>query len=448
MNRKSMLLTAAVAVGGCFFLNAADAQVNVGISISDQAGSTNINSVGVAHGTQPQPPRIYQYVGGSTGGYTQDLTPGQNTERIFVGATPDTANATALKIMNPSFISTRMESRENDGTRHATNIIQTSNEIKLESGRSQTIMTPELNISLVSNPGRLAMTHKSEAGVYSGNFDGLSSSNQLNGIAAQFDGSTDMTRIGSYGNVGTLRTGLQVDGITGTNTLVGRTITNGIDNNGNKIAGVQAGEVSATSTDAVNGSQLYSTNAALSGLQSAQNAQNAINGYQSDVNTKQDSINRGQAEVNQGQSETNSRQGEVNNGQKAFNLGQVEVNNQQAEVNRGQGEVNKAQAGINDNQAVVNTAQQSTNEKFAGQIRDNRRMASAGIATVMASAAIPALERDKKVGVGIGVGSYDGRSAIAVGVAARVSEQLQLRLSVGGGNGSKTAIGVGGMYAW
>lgn len=88
-----------------------------------------------------------------------------------------------------------------------------------------------------------------------------------------------------------------------------------------------------------------------------------------------------------------------------------------------------------------------TNAQVQGQLAENRKVASGGVAVAIAAASMPALEAGKKFGFGLGVGTHDGRSGVAVGVAARVSESLQLKFNVGTGGGKVTA-GAGGLWSW
>ena len=85
--------------------------------------------------------------------------------------------------------------------------------------------------------------------------DNITTTADANGVKVELNKQLDLTDAGSV-TVG--NTVLNNDGVTIAN---GPSITtNGIDAGGDKITNVAAGDVSATSTDAVNGSQLYTTN--------------------------------------------------------------------------------------------------------------------------------------------------------------------------------------------
>ncbi|WP_427838879.1 YadA-like family protein [Actinobacillus pleuropneumoniae] len=75
--------------------------------------------------------------------------------------------------------------------------------------------------------------------------------------------------LGKDGSVTTGNTKVSDKGVSFADSLVNLT-SNGLDNGGNKVTNVKAGDVNANSTDAVNGSQLYATN------QNVTNVQNEV----------------------------------------------------------------------------------------------------------------------------------------------------------------------------
>nr|WP_179404551.1 YadA-like family protein [Burkholderia guangdongensis] len=85
-----------------------------------------------------------------------------------------------------------------------------------------------------------------------------------------------MTTTDASGN----KTSVGANGVTITPSGGGNAVSltsTGLDNGGNKLTNVADGTVSATSTDAVNGSQLYSTNQAVQNLQNAQTHYYSVN---------------------------------------------------------------------------------------------------------------------------------------------------------------------------
>jgi hypothetical protein len=224
------------------------------------------------------------------------------------------------------------------------------------------------------------------AGAISG-VTSLIASGLVSAGSLRVSGATATNGITNNGNLSTTTLGTTGNATIGGNlSVAGVTSTSGINNNNNVISGVAAG---VASTDAANVSQL-----------------------------------------------------------KQISDAQATVNVNQATTNASQSTFNTNQANINAVQAQTNALQSGTNARVQQQLVDNRKVASSGVASAVAAASIPALERDKKVGVGLGVGNYDGSSAFALGVAARVSESLQLKFTVGSGNGGRVSAGAGGMFSW
>ncbi|WGE34083.1 YadA-like family protein [Actinobacillus genomosp. 1] len=98
--------------------------------------------------------------------------------------------------------------------------------------------------------------------------DGKNISTVVNGDALTVNLNKDV----DLGNDGSLTAGgtkVSEQGVSFADSLVNLT-SNGLDNGGNKVTNVKAGDVNANSTDAVNGSQLYATN------QNVTNVQNEV----------------------------------------------------------------------------------------------------------------------------------------------------------------------------
>ena len=153
------------------------------------------------------------------------------------------------------------------------------------------IATTTLNVSGatttngIANTGHIATTSLSTTG------------NATVGGTLAVSGATTTNGIVNTGNIAT--TSLSTTGnanVGGTLAVSGATTTNGIDNSNQKITGVAPGTVSSSSTDAVNGSQLYQVSSA----QATANAnQAAINNNQALVNANQANINAAQSLTNQ-----------------------------------------------------------------------------------------------------------------------------------------------------
>lgn len=204
------------------------------------------------------------------------------------------------------------------------------------------------NATSTVNSGYVAVDNAAAGGTFE-----TGTGRQYNGTRTLFGPGLDTTQTGSFDASSNLATGLLTDGVAGTNTLLGSTSTNGIVNSGNiatttlnvsgatttngiantghiattslstsgnatvggtlavsgatttngidnsnqKITGVAPGTVSSSSTDAVNGSQLYQVSS----------AQATANANQAAINNNQASVNANQANINAAQSLTNQQ---------------------------------------------------------------------------------------------------------------------------------------------
>lgn len=250
------------------------------------------------------------------------------------------------------------------------------------------------------------------------NVGGLTNAGGMTNAGGFNNSASGITNAGAISGV----TSLTASGLVsaGSLSVSGATVTNGITNNGNLT----------TTTLGTTGNATIGGNLSVAGITSTSginNNNNVISGVAAGV-ASTDAANVSQL--------------------KQISDAQATINVNQATTNAGQSTFNTNQANINAVQAQTNALQSGTNARVQQQLVDNRKVASSGVASAVAAASIPALERDKKVGVGLGVGNYDGSSAFALGVAARVSESLQLKFTVGSGNGGRVSAGAGGMFSW
>lgn len=324
------------------------------------------------------------------------------------------------------------------------------------------------------------------------------SGRQYNGTYSVYNAgsSLDITQVGSFDASNTLTYGLQVNGTTGTNLLVGNTFTNGISNAGNlstttltatgasTLAGINngnggitnAGAISGvtsltasgavtagslnvagasslnginnhnagiTNAGAVSGVTVLNVSGLVSGGSLAVSGASSTNGIANTGNIATTTLSTsGNTTVggNLAVSGTTSTNGIDNNGKVIGNVAPGVASSDAATV----GQLTASSA----NQAAMNASQANTNTRMQLQTAENRQVASTGTAIVAAAAAIPALEAGKNMGFGAGVGTYDGRSAVSVAFAARVSPAAQIKLHLGTGSSGKVAAGAGGMWSW
>ncbi|WP_454040383.1 YadA family autotransporter adhesin, partial [Cupriavidus metallidurans] len=277
-------------------------------------------------------------------------------------------------------------------------------------------------------------------------------------------------------------------------TLEGTTSTDGGQTGGTTISNVHQGDVSANSTDAVNGAQLYQTNTRVTNLEDT-------------VNNWGDTINKTEANTRYFQADgTNTDADKAyvkagtkgvasganasvtgNNGVAMGNTASASGNNSTAiganstathdnSVALGAGSTtdraNSVSVGSAGNERqitnvaagtagtdAVNVNQLNTGVSQANQYTDMRvnnvensmnvmsRKAYAGVAAATALTMIPDVDKDKTLALGVGGGSYQGQHAVAIGATARVTENVKVRAGVGMSAGG-TTVGVGGSMQW
>lgn len=222
--------------------------------------------------------------------------------------------------------------------------------------------------------------------------------------------------------------------------VLGTSMLNGINNqnagftNAGLISGVTAGEVSATSTEAINGSQLYQISQSVTNAQNTANeALAAVSNVQSDTTAKTEvdpaivsaTTDTTLTTANLTAS-TAAAQTTASTALTVANLAQIEVSGLDSRV----------------------SSLESTVKGISKEIQSVDGTASRGVAIATAIGSIPDVEPGKNFGIGVGVGNYNGKNAFAIAAGARVSDNLRLRLNVGTAGNGKAAVGAGGSYSW
>ena len=165
---------------------------------------------------------------------------------------------------------TRIKYKDEDGTTHQ---VATKDDGMKYGGDSGNVIKKKLNTQVnvkggISDESKL--TDEANIGVVSDGTDTLKLrlAKDLQGLNTVNANTVNTTTV----NATTVKTGdssLNNNGLTIENGTAGKTVSvtkNGLDNGGNKIVNVAPGEVSANSTDAVNGSQLYGLSGRVSKL--------------------------------------------------------------------------------------------------------------------------------------------------------------------------------------
>ena len=237
------------------------------------------------------------------------------------------------------------------------------------------------------------------------------------------------------------------------------TVGNGTDET-RQVQGVAAGVVSADSTDAINGSQLYYTNQAIANVATQATAAKTEVTAGKNVVVNQTTGNSGQTVYNVATADkldvTSVTAGGVTVNAQGVSIAAPTAHNPANTVslspiglnNGGQRITNVAPAkegtdAVNLNQlAGVGNALQNNIERVG-------KKAYAGVAGAIAQGSIPQVTRPGATGIGVGSGYYGGQSAMAIGVSA---------MSDGGnwvakGNFSANTdghvgVGAGALYQW
>ena len=206
-----------------------------------------------------------------------------------------------------------------------------------------------------------------------------------------------------------------------------------------KLTNLQDGELSATSTDAVTGAQLWNTNQQLSDLsQSVQNQQQTGNSAMS-LNA-----GSGPAAAATGNNAMALGGGSQASGDNSVAIGAGSVADQANTVSVGsQGNERRIT-----NVAPGKTATDAVNlGQMQSAIGDTARAAYSGVAAATALTMIPEVDPGKTLAIGVAGASYKGYQAAAVGASARITANLKVKVGAGV-SGSETTVGAGASYQW
>jgi len=205
-----------------------------------------------------------------------------------------------------------------------------------------------------------------------------------------------------------------------------------------QLTNLKNGEVSATSSDAVTGAQLWQTNQQISSIdQTVRNYATSGNGYTA-VNS---SASAPQA--------TGSGSVAVGGGAKAsaantVALGEGSVADQPNTVSVGSSGNERRITNLAAGQAPGDAVNM---QQFQGGMGDLARRAYAGTASAMAMTMVPEVDATKNLAIGVGTAGYMGYQAVAVGLSARVAQNFKVKLSAGISSVT-TAVGAGAAYQW
>ena len=237
------------------------------------------------------------------------------------------------------------------------------------------------------------------------------------------------------------------------------TVGNGTDET-RQVQGVAAGVVSADSTDAINGSQLYYTNQAIANVATQATAAKTEVTAGKNVVVNQTTGNSGQTVYNVATTDkldvTSVTAGGVTVNAQGVSIAAPTAHNPANTVslspiglnNGGQRITNVAPAkegtdAVNLNQlAGVGNALQNNIERVG-------KKAYAGVAGAIAQGSIPQVTRPGATGIGVGSGYYGGQSAMAIGVSAMSDGgNWIVKGNFSANTDGHVGVGAGALYQW
>jgi len=259
-------------------------------------------------------------------------------------------------------------------------------------------------------------------------------------------------------------------------TTPGSTVSVGAVGAERTLTNVAAGRISGSSTDAINGSQLYATNQTLQQLYtSLQNLTTTVNNLPSQgpgngttINTYQTSVDNTKNATATGSNSTAVGAGSTATADNSVAIGANSVANTANTVSVGsvgnERTITNVAAGTNATDAVnvgqLNEAIESAknwskdyvDQRFQTVDRDLNRIgnrANAGIASAMAMASLPQAYQPNQSSAAVAVGTFHGESGVAVGVSTITeSGRYVFKLNATTNSRGDTGAGVGAGVVW
>ncbi|SDR23426.1 Autotransporter adhesin [Paraburkholderia fungorum] len=204
------------------------------------------------------------------------------------------------------------------------------------------------------------------------------------------------------------------------------------------LTNLQAGEVSATSSDAVTGAQLWQTNQQITNIsQSVQNFQGTGDAYMS-VNS---AGNAAQAIGNSSVAIGGGAQASAPN---SVAIGEGSVADQTGTVSVGSSGNERRITNVGAGQAPTDAVNM---QQFQGGMDKIARNAYSGTASAIALTMVPEVDASKNLAIGVATAGYKGYQAVAVGFSARVTPSLKVKIGAGI-SAATTTVGAGAAYQW
>ncbi|MBK5048742.1 YadA-like family protein [Paraburkholderia domus] len=211
------------------------------------------------------------------------------------------------------------------------------------------------------------------------------------------------------------------------------------------LTNLQDGEVSATSTDAVTGAQLWNTNQQIGNLgqqigdlgQAVKNTQVTGSSYVAVNSTGNAAQAIGNGTVAIGGGAKASAPNSVA-------IGEGSVADQSNTVSVGSAGNERRITNVAAGQAPTDAVNM---QQFQGGMNEIARNAYSGTASAIALTMVPEVDANKNLAIGVGTAGYKGYQAVAVGLSARVTQSIKVKLGAGISSAT-TTVGAGAAYQW
>ncbi|MCP2085632.1 UNVERIFIED_ORG: autotransporter adhesin [Paraburkholderia sediminicola] len=204
-----------------------------------------------------------------------------------------------------------------------------------------------------------------------------------------------------------------------------------------KLTNLQDGELSATSSDAVTGAQLWNTNQQVANLNQAVQSQQST-GSSIAIDTG------GPAASATGSDSIAMGGGAQASGDNSVALGAGSVADQANTVSVGSPGNERRITNVADGQGPTDAVNMRQFQQGIGSVARN---AYSGVAAATALTMIPDVDPGKTIAVGVGTGNYKGYQAVSLGMSARITQNLKIKAGAGMSS-ADTTYGVGAAYQW
>ncbi|CAE6772869.1 YadA-like family protein [Paraburkholderia aspalathi] len=205
-----------------------------------------------------------------------------------------------------------------------------------------------------------------------------------------------------------------------------------------KLTNLQDGELSATSSDAVTGAQLWNTN------QQVANLNQAVQNQQSTGSSSIATDTGGPAASATGSGSMAMGGGAQASGDNSVALGAGSVADQANTVSVGSPGNERRITNVADGQGPTDAVNMRQFQQGIGSVARN---AYSGVAAATALTMIPDVDPGKTIAVGVGTGNYKGYQAVSLGMSARITQNLKIKAGAGISS-ADTTYGVGAAYQW